>query len=222
VILDFNASDLLPAREDWQNADPATLPKINAMANVRAVGSNPRELAASLNGRLRGTASEGTLPGQGLGALDAYFLEQFLTILVPGSTIQQPTNLKCFAADILVRDGLVTPEPIVALRTDKLLILVAGSIDLQNERLNLDFQTTPSKLLGASLMELVNPFVSVQGTLANPSPILDPGKTLVYGGAAAATGGLSIVAKGLWDRLRGTQKPCEQLREALMAEAKQE
>ncbi len=222
VNVDFQAIDLLPAREDWQNADPATLPKINAMLDARAVGATPRELAASLNGRLRGVASEGTLPGNGLGALNTYFLEQIVRILVPGLNTQEPTVLKCFAGNVLVRDGVVTPEPLVTLRTDKLLVLAAGSVDLRDETLHLQFQTTPSKLLGASLMELANPFVSIEGTLASPKPIIDPGRTIVYGGAAAATGGLSIVAKGLWDRLRGAQKPCEQLRTALEEEAMEE
>ena len=222
VTLDFNATDLLPAREDWQNADPATLPRINAMMDLRAVGTTPRELAATLNGRLRAVASEGILPGNGLGALNTYFLEQILSILVPGLTAQGPTTLRCFAGNVVVQDGLVKPEPIVALRTDKLLILVAGSINLKDERMSLQFQTTPSRLLGTSLMELTNPFVSIEGTLANPKPNIDPGRTIVYGGAAAATGGLSIVAKGLWDRLRGAQKPCEQLRSALEEEAKLE
>ncbi len=222
VNVDFQAVDLLPAREDWQNADPATLPKINAMLDARAVGATPRELAASLNGRLRGVASEGTLPGNGLGALNSYFLEQIVRILVPGLDTQQPTVLKCFAGNVLVRDGVIKPEPLVTLRTDKLLVLAAGSVDLRDETLHLQFQTTPSKLLGASLMELANPFVSIEGTLASPRPILDPGRTIVYGGAAAATGGLSIVAKGLWDRLRGAQKPCEQLRTALEEEAEGE
>jgi hypothetical protein len=222
VSLDFNATDLLPAREDWQNADPTTLPKINAMMDIRAVGATPRALAATLNGRARAVASEGVLPGKGLGALNTYFLDQIFSILVPGLTSQEPTTLKCFAGNIIFQDGVMTPEPLVALRTDKLLILAAGSVDLGTERLKMDFQTTPSKLLGASLVELVNPFVSIQGTLARPTPVIDPGKTLVYGGAAAATAGLSIVAKGLFDRLRGAQKPCEQLREALMTEAANE
>lgn len=222
IALDFNATDLLPAREDWQNADPATLPRINAMMDLKAVGATPRELAATLNGRLRAVASEGVLPGNGLGALNSYFLEQILFILVPGLNTQEPTVLKCFAGNVVIVDGLVTNEPVVALRTDKLLILVAGSVNLQDERMRLQFQTTPSKLLGASLMELTNPFVSIEGTLADPTPIIDPGRTIVYGGAAAATGGLSIVVKGLWDRLRGAQKPCEQLRSALEEEAQQE
>ncbi|MEE4172669.1 MAG: AsmA-like C-terminal region-containing protein [Xanthomonadales bacterium] len=222
VTLDLDAKDLLPAREDWQNADPATLPQIDALADVRAVGATPRELAASLNGRLRATATEGVLPGNGLGALNTYFLEQLLAILVPGLKAKGPTTLQCFAANILISDGIVTPEPVLALRTDKLLILAAGSVDLGSEKLDLQFQTTPSKLLGSSLMELVNPFVSLEGTLAKPSPVLDPGRTLFYGGAAAATGGLSIIAKGLWDRLRGAQKPCEQLRDALEEEARKE
>ena len=215
VELELVARDLMPARDDWLKADPATLPRINALGEARATGASLRELAANLNGRLRIAASEGTLPGQGLGALNAALLEQIFSILVPGLAAREPTELRCFATDLHITDGLVRPQPIIALHTSKLTVISTGTINLKDEKIDLQFQTTPSSLLGSNLAELANPFVSIEGTLAKPKPVIDPGRTIVYGGAAAATGGISLIAKAVWDRLRGASRPCERLRDEL-------
>jgi hypothetical protein len=48
----------------------------------------------------------------------------------------------------------------------------------------------------------------VTGTLAQPTLSLDAESTLVRGGAAVATGGLSILAIGLSDRFLSPKDPC--------------
>ncbi len=184
----------------------------------KSSGASLRELAAGLNGQVAMVASEGLLPGKGLGELNALLLEQLVRILVPGLKTQAPTRLMCLAARFGVVDGLVSTAPLFVLRTEKVLLQSSGTLDLKTEGLRLDFQTTPTKFLNTSIAELVNPFVTIEGTLSKPSPVINPTGTLVYGGAAAATGGLSIVAKSLWDRLRGSTKPCEHLREELSKE----
>lgn len=218
IDLELIARDLVLARDAWLNADPTTLPRINALGEARATGATLRELAAGLNGRLRVAASRGKLPGNGLGALDAVLLEQLLSILIPGINAREPTELLCLAANLEITDGLVRPEPMIALHTSKLTILSTGTINLENEKIDLQFQTTPSNLLSSNLAELANPFVSIGGTLADPKPVIDPSRTIVYGGAAAATAGISVIAKALWDRLRGASRPCERLREELAVE----
>ncbi len=215
VAVELRSTDLIPNRPDWQDADPATLPRFNVSLSGNSSGTSWRALAAGLSGQIDLVASEGFLPGRGLGALNTMFLEQVVTFLLPGFDTRQPTQLLCMAARLSVVDGLVKTDPMVALQTSKILLESTGTLDLKTERLEVDFETTPTKLLSTSLSELINPFVTIKGTLANPSPTINATSTLFYGGAAAATGGLSIVAKGLWNRLLGTSKPCEQLREEL-------
>jgi hypothetical protein len=64
------------------------------------------------------------------------------------------------------------------------------------------------KGLGLSLSNLVNPYVKVAGTLAAPVLALDTESTLIQGGAAVATGGISILALGLKDRFFSDKDPC--------------
>jgi len=215
ITVELGATELIPNRQDWKDADPATLPRFNVSLSGNSSGASWRTLAAGLNGQVDLVASEGFLPGRGLGALNAMFLEQLISFLAPGFNSQQPTELLCMAARLSVVDGLVKTDPMIALQTSKLLLESTGTLDLNTERLELDFETTPTKLLSTSISELINPFVTIRGTLAKPSPTINPASTLFYGGAAAATGGLSLVAKGLWNRLLGTAKPCQQLREEL-------
>ena len=48
----------------------------------------------------------------------------------------------------------------------------------------------------------------VTGTLGNPLLTVDPEGTIIQGGAAIATGGLSILAKGFKDRFFSNRDPC--------------
>lgn len=64
-----------------------------------------------------------------------------------------------------------------------------------------------------------NPFLELAGTLA--SPRLGVGvKGATSAGAAAATGGLSVLAQGLVDRLRGAQDLCKQTLEEATSKTK--
>ncbi len=218
VTLDLQAVNLVPVREAWKEVDPSTLPKIDAQGALSARGGDLRSLAASLDGNLSVTASEGQLPGVGLGALDLGLVKQLVSVLIPGYSVNQPTDLRCFATRLQAEQGLVTLQPMVAMSSSRVRILGTGTVNLEDEALNLSFSTTPTRLLSVSLAELVNPFVKIRGTMADPRVEVDPAGTLVYGGVAAATGGLSILAKGLFDRVVGTTKPCERFRDTLREE----
>ena len=58
---------------------------------------------------------------------------------------------------------------------------------------------------------MVNPYLEVVGTLREPRISLDEKSAFIVGGAAAATGGISILAKGLWDRLKSSGDLCEKV-----------
>jgi hypothetical protein len=54
-----------------------------------------------------------------------------------------------------------------------------------------------------------NPFLDLTGTLTNPS-IGVGGKGVASGAVAAATGGLSVLAKGVVDRAIGETNQCSE------------
>ncbi len=60
------------------------------------------------------------------------------------------------------------------------------------------FETTPRKGIGVSVTDYITPFAKLEGILNSPRITLDREGTVVEGGAAVVTLGLSILAKGLW------------------------
>ena len=83
--------------------------------------------------------------------------------------------------------------------------------ELQNEQLDFDFKMGPRKKLSISAGEFINPYLKVTGTMAAPRLRLDPTGTLVTGGAAVATAGLSLLATAIWDRVSAASDPCGEI-----------
>jgi hypothetical protein len=94
------------------------------------------------------------------------------------------------------------------LHTEQLTIVSEGTIDLNTEKLDVSFNTKQRKGLGISATDLVNPFIKVGGTLVSPTIILDAKSTVVKGGIAVATMGISILANSLAERYLSSKDPC--------------
>jgi hypothetical protein len=72
-----------------------------------------------------------------------------------------------------------------------------------------------------SVNNIINPFTKVGGTLSKPRIVLDTSGAVVGGGAAFATGGLSIFAKGLWDRWISSKDICQKVADQALKERTQ-
>ena len=107
-------------------------------------------------------------------------------------------------------DGLLTSAPSFFISNDKIRLAVNPSINLETEDLRVAVRTTPRRALSISAGELLNPYVQIIGTLAAPRLAVDEKGVLISGGAAIATGGLTLLARGLWDRLSLSGDPCGQ------------
>jgi hypothetical protein len=76
--------------------------------------------------------------------------------------------------------------------------------------LNLEWVTKPRKGLGLSASMITNPYIKLGGTLAEPRLEMKPLEALTTTGVAVATAGLSILGKGMWDRVTAERKVCKQ------------
>ncbi len=122
---------------------------------------------------------------------------------------QEPnTQVVCGVYFVDVKDGVIAIDPGAVLQTDKLNMFASGIVDLNTEKVNVNFNTSARKGIGVSAGDFINPFIRIGGTMANPKLTLDPKGTVVEGGVAVATVGLSIVAKGLWGRWIAEKDPC--------------
>jgi hypothetical protein len=206
LALDIDGLVLDLSRDE--NVDPASMPTLNVEVDVEGRGDDLRAVAATLNGHVYADSGPGEIPDSVLSFLDRGLLDQIFSAIFPANE-DTVTHLQCFATRLEITDGEMRASPGAALVTDKVQMISKGTIDLETERLSLDFETHPTKAYKANISEvLVNPFVKISGTLADPQLTLDAPKAALFSGAAIATAGLSILAKGLLDRMTQSPDPC--------------
>ena len=192
--------------------DLAALPPADFSGELYGSGNTLRELAQSLNGSLQVTLDEGVIQGELSGFFTNDFLVELVSLLNVVKEKEENTKLQCVAAFAAVVNGKVKGDPFATVISDELAIVSKGQVDLHNEKLFLAFNTVPQKGLGISASTAFNPFVGVAGTLARPQMSLDPEGTIVQGGLAVMTGGISLIGKGFIDRLSVSKKSCAKAR----------
>jgi len=135
----------------------------------------------------------------------------------PTRQTEQYTQVECAVINVPVRNGVVTVDRTVAIETDNVGIAMAGTVNLGSETIELSIRPQAKKGFGVG--GLAN-LVKVQGTLVDPSVGVDvagAAGTAAQIGIGVITGGLSLLAKGLYDQatmeapcataLRGGQAP---------------
>jgi hypothetical protein len=104
-------------------------------------------------------------------------------------------------------DGVATINPMLA-QSEKITIVADGTVDFNDERLDISFNTKPRKGVGVSADMFLTPFIQLGGTMASPRLALDKKGVLIEGGAAFLTGGVSFFVKGAADRATGAADRC--------------
>jgi len=84
-----------------------------------------------------------------------------------------------------------------------------GSSKLETGEIELRFKTGKRTAVGLSLLGVADRFIIVDGTLKSPRATVDHDDLLVEGAAAWDTGGLSLVADQIIQRLTAFGSPCE-------------
>ncbi len=105
----------------------------------------------------------------------------------------------------------------VGLQTDKLAVASVGMLNLATEALDFSFRVKQREGIGISLTGVINPYIKVGGTLASPALVIDKRRGFISGTVAALTGGLSILAQGVWDRYLSRDDYCQAVIDALDA-----
>jgi hypothetical protein len=182
--------------------------RFTASVDLRANGSRWSDLAATLNGRVRLVGRGGQIKNSLVMSSSSGFVRQLLSGLNPMATKKATTDVECAVYLLRAKDGIVTTDPAIVMRTREVDIISAGAADLRSEKIDLNFRIRARTGLGFTISQLVNPYLKVNGTLGDPGVTLDPTGALVNGGAAGAPPGLSVVATTLWDRFVHESDPC--------------
>jgi uncharacterized protein involved in outer membrane biogenesis len=192
-----------------EEGDPSTWTPINVELDLDANGRSPHELASTLSGDLLVTVGEGRLDNSLVDLIVADFLLKILEVLNPFRKEEPFTPLECGVFVAEFTDGVADLKPLV-LRTDKMTMTGSGKIRFESEKLDLVWATKPRKGIGLSASAITNSYIKLGGTLANPSLEMKPLEAVATTGVAVATAGLSVLAKGLWDRITAEANVCAQ------------
>ncbi len=192
---------------------PGSPPRYTIDVDIWGSGHTVAELAGGLNGKLLVSSDGGQISNQLIQTFAGDFVTNVLGILNPFIADQDVTRMDCLVLNSVLRNGRLRLTPGFVMRTARLNMFVYGSVNLADETLDLSLATQARQGIGISAATITNPFFKVGGTLASPALQLDPANAAIAASVATATVGLSIVVRGIWERLRGTQNPCPQFLE---------
>ena len=186
--------------------EPSLIPPIGVTVDIKASGGSPRALASSANGRVLVTQGKGQMENDLLAKVSGDIAAQLFSALNPFAKEEKTTTLDCTILALDITSGKADIAGML-FQTQKVKAVGGGDIDLKTEALNSEFDTKPREGVGVSADMFVTPFVKRVGTLASPSIGVDKKGTLLAG-AAVATGGLALLAKGAADRAQGEVDQC--------------
>lgn len=190
-----------------EEAEAQDIPPTDLTMRLSATGRSPRELASSLDGTILVTQGAGRVDNQFINTMSGDVLAELFSALNPFAKKERYSNWECTVLSMVFDDGTGEMGGFL-LQSEKLMIVGHGKVDLNTERLNIEFNTKPREGVGITADMIVTPFVSLSGTLAEPGVGLNTRGILLSGGAAFATGGLSFLAEGLLDRATAEADHC--------------
>jgi len=178
---------------------------------LRSTGTDLRTLAGNANGTVFLNSRGGRLTNnEFVQAIYGNMLEEILNTINPFRKSDPYTDLECVIVPLTIDDGQVAAAPSIFAGTGKMRLASQPSLNLKTEEIRITVRTTPKRTISFSAAELFNPYVQIVGTLAAPRLAVDEAGVLITGGAAVATGGLTLLARGLWDRLSRSGDACKQ------------
>jgi hypothetical protein len=185
----------------------ATAPSLDVEYEVDGVGQTLREMAASANGRALVVVGAGRVPNTWTDFMSSGVAIALLDALNPFRKSSPYTAVDCGVAAAGIEDGKVVVEPI-AVRTDKMTVIGDGKVDLGTEDIDLVWTIKPRRGVGISGGSIANPYIRLGGTLASPRVEAKPLSAVASTGAAVATLGLTILSRGIYNRITAEKKVC--------------
>jgi hypothetical protein len=188
------------------SGDPKEIPPTDLELDLTGIGRSLHALAASANGRLRVVQGSGKVDKS---ALTRMFPE-VSTIhgtLSPSDREEAYATLECGVYVAEIENGIVQLGPL-AMRTDRMVAVGSGEIDLGTEELSVHCAAMPRRGIGLSASTITNSYIKLGGSLSEPELSLSPLKAARDTGAAVLTGGLSILGRAVFNRVSAETNLC--------------
>jgi uncharacterized protein involved in outer membrane biogenesis len=181
--------------------------KTDVRIDIAASGSTPRQWESTMTGTIIAQVGPATLVNTRID-LDSP-LNKLGAAVNPFHNVDPSTELQCAVVRLPVRNGVAEIERSIALETKKFGASASGKLDFRAQ--TLDLAIRPQIRQGVPLdIPQVADLVRFRGPFASPTVAIDSvatAATIARIGAAAYTGGLSMVGESLLSRAGGS--PCE-------------
>ncbi|MGB5709110.1 MAG: AsmA family protein, partial [Arenicellales bacterium] len=185
--------------------------------SLRGLGSSLGELVKTGNGVIKLEISGSRIQSNALDAVGGDLFTNVLTVVNPYSDRDDFVEVECGVIHFDLHNGMATTRNGLALKTDRVTVLGGGEISFPDEKVKLVIAPKPRKGFGISPSTIAK-MIRVGGTLSDPEIESDVKGFLQSGaaiGAAIFSGGISLVAQGLMDRLQANSAVCEIARGAI-------
>lgn len=182
---------------------------MRAAFNFTSSGTSPHQIASGLNGQSQITIGSARLASSLMNQGGDVFITLFDAIN-PIRKKSNETTLECAVAYLPVKSGVVTVRDSIGVETDRLNIVLTGSVNLNSEQINLAFYPKEKSGLTAGL-DLAS-LVRLQGSLLKPQVGINKEAAVNQAlalGLGFLTGGASIVAQNA-EGVMNKPHPCRQ------------
>ena len=184
-------------------------PSLDINYEFDGAGQSLHEIAAAASGQALVVLGPGRVPNTLIGGNSSATFVSLMDALNPFRKSTPYTTLECGVAAAAVQDGTLAIEPI-AVRGDKLTVLGKGKVDFGTEAIDLSWTVKPRRNVGLSPGSIANPYIRLGGTLASPHLDVKALEAVASTGAAVATAGLTILLRGIYNRITAEKKVCVQ------------
>ena len=205
---DQAATTALPALREESYLAPGTF---DARIAFAAAGESPAALAANVDGRVSVRLNRTKIKNQSINVLGGDLFTNIITAINPFISLGEYVDIECGNVDFEIDKGKALIEHDgFALKTDQVTLFGAGDIDFDGGSLRILIAPKARKGFGVSPSSLVK-LVRIGGTLESPKIEADPAGLLGTGVAVLSgiySGGLSVLAQGLYDRRKANAEAC--------------
>ncbi len=194
-----------------EEENSSALSRVPAALDVRfsGVGDSLQTLLWSADGHVELVLGAGRLNKKVAALPLGDIVVALLDTINPASRQGPFEDLQCAVFQFDVAGGIATSTRGLAVQTKAINVLGGGALNLRSDEIELHFKTAKRKGLGISLLGVADRFIYITGTFRKPKAAIDPKGLLLHGGAAWATGGLSLVYDQLFKRLTAFGNPCD-------------
>ncbi|MBR9972925.1 AsmA family protein [Magnetospirillum sulfuroxidans] len=178
---------------------------------LKGNGGDLRALMASANGSAVLNLGPGQVNNQAFSWAGGDVISHVLAILNPLAKSRETTQMSCAIVNFRVKNGLAATDKGIAVQTEGIDVVGAGTISLHDESLDLGFTPRAKEGLGLSVGGQFAGLTRLRGTLMSPSLSVDEmgtARAALSVGAAAATAGLSLLGELLMDKVMADDNPC--------------